>query len=111
MKSFIINLNISLVELERQQAQLTSLTIADLANHVSRSLTSDFSQMPTGWAQGRKLTRDFTKYSEVFGNIICRLGKSNVYKHSVKRLCLRNTRFENRQGVEVNNPFRLLIVS
>jgi len=76
--------------------------MVDFANHLSRSLTSEFCYMTPGWAKRRKLTKDYTKYCEVFDDIICRFGKSNIYTNSMKRIILRNTRFENQRGVDVS---------
>lgn len=80
---------------------LTHFTISDLAPYLSRTLTSDFSHMPSGWAKRRKLTRDFSKFSEVFRHMIRQFSLSPGYQKNIKNLVLRNTRFENRHGMDL----------
>jgi len=101
LTSFILNIDLTLTQLAKQGSRLTSLSISDLSHYVARAFSSDFSQMSPGWAKQRKLTSGFTKYCEVFEEIMRKFAASEVYRRSLRTLILRNTRFENRQGLHL----------
>merc|ERR1711937_1088037 len=71
VKAFIVNFNLVLDQIQKNGSGLTHFTISDLAPYLSRTLTSDFSHMPSG------------------------------YQKNIKNLVLRNTRFENRHGMDL----------
>ena len=69
--------------------------------NVARLVSSEYSRIhPPGWADGRQFTRGFEKYPDIFCNIIARLKSSGSFK-SIQCFELRNTRLENKMGIDL----------